>query len=222
MNEERRILRIGIDGQWEATEFATSLNALDHLYTLRFGLTLESEELRELRDSYLDAPFPIIPRSLRALRWVRNAPASFFRPEGGPIRASGRLIETTSELLEPREHLMVQRIIYGSPGISDLAGIGEIVGHVKDLLMRLIEYWSTRRQRALENKHRELENRQLQIEIAQEFVGLAQQLGYTKREMRQLVASVVEEQRPIVQQIAAGKITSADIIEGEPHSHDSL
>ena len=82
--------------------------------------------------------------------------------------------------------------------------------------MRLIEYWSTRRQRALENEHRELENRQLQIEIAQEFVGLAQQLGYTKREMRQLVASVVEEQRPIVQQIAAGKITSADIIEGEP------
>ncbi|MBI4469822.1 MAG: hypothetical protein HY650_10940 [Acidobacteria bacterium] len=37
INEDREALRVGIDGAWEAGEIATSLNALDHLYTLRFA-----------------------------------------------------------------------------------------------------------------------------------------------------------------------------------------
>ncbi len=103
----------------------------------------------------------------------------------------GPLTIQASELLEPEERLVVQRVLYGSPGIKDLVGVGEIVGHVKDLLVRLIEHWSTRRQRSLENERRELENQQLQVEIAKQFVGLARELGYTKKEMRQLVSSVV-------------------------------
>jgi HAMP domain-containing protein len=92
--------------------------------------------------------------------------------------------------------------------------MGEIVGHVKDLLLRLIDHWSTRRQRALENDRRSLENQQLQVEIAKQFVGLAKELGYSKRELRQVVALVVHEQEPLVWLIAAGKITSADSIDG--------
>jgi hypothetical protein len=53
------------------------------------------------------------------------------------------------------------------------------------------------------------------VEIAKQFVGLAQDLGYTKREMRQLVAAVVHEQQPLVKLITAGKITSADSIDGQ-------
>lgn len=219
MNEERQVLRVGIDGEWEAGEFATSLNALDRLYTLRFAIALELEELRELRDFWMDAPFPPFPHSPRSLRrWAKLAPPSFFRPERAPLLSGGRVTPLVSELLEPQERLIVQRVLYGSPGIKDLAGIGEIVGHVKDLLVRLIEHWSTRRQRSLENERRELENQQLQVEIAKQFVGLAQELGYTKREMRQLVASVVLEQRPLVQLVTAGKITSAETIDNEPHS----
>jgi HAMP domain-containing protein len=219
MNEERQILRVGIDGEWEANEFATSLTALDRLYTLRFVLALEAEELRELRDFYMDAPFRPFPGSIRLLRrWARLAPPSIFRLERAPVLGRGPLTTQASELLEPEERLVVQRVLYGSPGIKDLVGVGEIVGHVKDLLVRLIEHWSTRRQRSLENERRELENQQLQVEIAKQFVGLAQDLGYTKKEMRQLVSSVVLEQRPLVRLIAAGKITSADTINNGPNS----
>lgn len=218
MNEERQILRVGIDGAWEAGEFATSFNALDRLYALRFALALELEELRELRDFYMDAPFPPFPRSLRSLRaWARLAPPSVLRSGRAPLLGRGELpFAVASELLEPDERLVVQRVLYGSPGIKDLVGIGEIVGHLKDLLVRLIEHWSTRRQRSLENERRELENQQLQVEIAKQFVGLAQELGYTKKETRQLVSAVVLEQRPLVRLVAAGKITSADTIAGEP------
>jgi HAMP domain-containing protein len=220
MNEERQVLRVGIDGTWEVGEFAASFNALDRLYTLRFALALELEELRELRDLYMGAPFPPFPRSLRSLRaWARLAPPSILRSGRAPLLGLWQApIAVASELLEPDERLAVQRVLYGSPGIKDLVGIGEIVGHVKDLLVRLIEHWSTRRQRSLENERRELENQQLQVEIAKQFVGLAQELGYTKKETRQLVSAVVLEQRPLVRLVSAGKITSADTITGEPPS----
>jgi HAMP domain-containing protein len=218
MNEETQVLRIGIDGRWEATEFAKSLTSLDRLYTVRFALALESEELHELRDFYLDAPFPPYPGSPRFFRrWAKLIPPSVLRAERMPLITGSQPAVLTSDLLEPQERLVVQRVLYGSPGIKDLVGIGEIVGHVKDLLLRVIEYWSTKRQRELENDRKELENQQLQVEIAKGFVGLARELGYSKKEMRQLVGSVVREQRPLIQLVAAGKITSADIIDKESH-----
>ena len=220
MNQERQrqLLRIGIDGEWEAGELATSLSVLDWLYTVGFVLALEAEEVAELSDSYVvDAPRPAFSHSPRSLRrWARLTSPSLLRLERAPL--PGQPTVAPSELLEPEERLVVKRVLYGSPGIQDLAGVGEIVGHVKDLLVRLIEHWLARRQRLLENERRELENQQLQVEIAKQFVGLAQEIGYTKKEMRQLVASVVRAQRPLARLIAAGKITSADMINNEPES----
>ena len=221
MDAEKQVLRIGIEGRWEANEFAQSLSALDRLYTLRFGLALEKQELIELRDVFLDAPFPPFSRSLRYLRhWTRVAPSTLLRSERAALVAGGRITSVSSELLEPDERLVVQRVIYGSPGIKDLAGVGEIVGHLKDLLLRLIDHWSTKQRRSLENRHLELENerlelenRQRQVEVAKQFVGLAGELGYTEQERRQLVAAVMHEQQPIVTLISAGKITSVDAID---------
>lgn len=213
MNDETQVLRIGIDGRWEATEFASSLNAIDRLYTLRFGLAMEQEELRDLRELYFNGPVPPFPSSMRYLRrWAELTPTMLRHPQWTPLTSASR-VTAVSKLLEPRERLVVQRVIYGSPGIKDLAGIGEIVGHVKDLLIHLIDHWSTRRQRDLENNRRELENQQLQVEIAKQFVELADGLGYSKREMRQLVSEVIYEQKPLLDLIAAGKITSADTVD---------
>lgn len=216
MNEETQVLRIGIDGRWEASDFARSFTALDRLYTLRFAIDLELEELHEIRDFYRDAPFPPFPYSPRYFRrWGKLIPPSLFHAERAPVLSGIETGSLTSDLFEPQERLVVQRVLYGSPGIKDLVGIGEIVGHVKELLLRVIEHWSTRRQRDLENERRELENQQLQVEIAKKFVDLAGDLGYSKREMRQLVASVVREQRPLIQLVAGGKITSADTVDNE-------
>jgi hypothetical protein len=213
MNDETQVLRIGIDGRWEASEFAASLTALDRLYTLRFGLSLEQDDLHYLSELYLDAPIPPFPSPTRYLRsWAKLTPPAYLRSERTPLTSSKR-ISAVSRLLEPGERLVVQRVSYGSPGIKDLAGVGETVGHVKDLLVRLIDHWSTRRQRKLENDRRELENQQLQVEIAKQYVALAQELGYSKQEMRQLVSTVMHEQKPLMGLIASGKITSADTVD---------
>lgn len=216
MDESIQLLRLGIDGHWEAREFAASYTALNRLYTFRLGLTVESEELQDVRNFYMDLPFPSSARSMKHFRrWAKQFPPAFLRSEIAPSLASPEGLALWEELFEPQERLVVRRVIYGSPGVNDLAGVGEIIGHVKDLLVRIIEHWSTRRQRDLENERRELENEQLEIQIAKEYVGLAKEIGYSKREIRQLVASVVREQRPLIQLVAAGKVTSADTIDNE-------
>ncbi|MGN7100335.1 hypothetical protein ACTHR6_01915 [Ralstonia holmesii] len=211
MDTERQVLRINIDGRWEASEFAASFSALDRLYTFRLGLEMEYEELRELRRFYFDTPFPSSMRYMR--RWAVAARSSLLHPDRAPLVSAAR-ISAISELLEPDERLVVRRISYASPGIKDLAGIGEIIGHVKDLLLHLIDLWSTRRQRSLENERRELENQQLQVAIAKEFVSFAKELGYSQGEMRQIVALVIREQQPLVRLITKGKITSAESVDG--------
>lgn len=213
MNDETQVLRIEIDGRWEATEFVAALSAIDRLYTLRFGLALEQEELHDLREIYLNARVPPVLSSVRYLRRGQELdPTILPFPEWTPVTTASR-ITAISKLLEPSERVVVQRVIYGSPGITDLIGISPIVGDIKDLLVRLIDHWSTRRQRDLENDRRELENRQLLVENAKRFVDLASDLGYSKREMRQIVSTLMQELKPLMGLIAAGKITSADTVD---------
>ena len=40
-----------------------------------------------------------------------------------------------SQLLEPEERLKVRCISYASPGATDLAGIGTVIGHIKDFIL---------------------------------------------------------------------------------------
>jgi hypothetical protein len=212
--QNSRVLRVGIDGRWEASEFAQSLSSLDRLYSLKFGLHLAKQEFNEFREFFLDDFSRPISRSGRYLaNWARLVPLATSRSGLDALVVNGRISPLTAELLEPEERLVLRRVIYGSEGIKDLAGIGEIVGHVKDLLLRLIDLWSTRNKRTLESERLELENRKLQVEVAKDFVGLARDLGYTQQEVRQLVAAVMSEQQPLVQLISAGKITSADSID---------
>jgi hypothetical protein len=194
MNEEPKVLRIGIEGHWEAREFAESLHVLDYLYTMRLLIALEFEDLREYREH------------------MKLYPPPFFHGESS-LLALVKLHTLRSDLLEPQERLAIQRIHYGSPGIKDVIGIGEIIKHLKDFLIHLIDLAVTKRRRELENERRQLENQKLQIENAKKFVELAQKCGCSKTEMRQLVGEVVRASVPLQQLAAAGKITSAETID---------
>lgn len=61
--------------------------------------------------------------------------------------------------------LRIIKIRYGSPGFQDVAGVGVIVGHIKDFILQIIENMTNR-------KRRRLENRQLEIENARKFLEL--------------------------------------------------
>ncbi len=93
-----------------------------------------------------------------------------------------------------------------APGFADLAGIGTVVGHLKDLIIKLIERRDARRERELGEERAELENEQIRLENARSFVALARDLGYSDTDLRSLAAHVDRKQEPLMHLIEHRKI----------------
>jgi hypothetical protein len=133
-----------------------------------------------------------------------------FRSERSLLVFESRISDALPNLIEPAERLAVQHVTYGSKGFKDLAGIGVVIGHLKDFIIHLIDLYATKPQRELDNVHRQLENDRLRIENAERLVDLTQKLGYSKIERRQFVNAVLHEQQHVEHLISLGKITSVE------------
>src|SRR4051812_21075906 len=119
------VLSFEIDGNWYAPEMGVFLTQVDDLYRMYLGLELikDNEYIRD----YL--------RDMRA-----NNEQHLSLTKGLVI------ISHKAQFIN---HLRVVRLQYASPGVQDLAGIGVIVGHIKDLVLRLIDLATSRKERRL-------------------------------------------------------------------------
>lgn len=208
MDETRQIIRLELDGRWSAEEFGRAILCLSDLYDLRLFLELLREEWRDLDHIYMEL-MDLRPRSYswrrRLARWG-PLPWVLGLPHGVPPALDEAQLGRLSQLLEPNERLEVRRINYASPGSADLAGLGAVVGHIKDFVLKLIERRDLKRQRDLSDERAELENDRLRLENARQFVGLARDLGYSETEVRRMIAYVDDKQEPLAQLIAHQKL----------------
>ena len=220
MDSSVQVLRLGIEGRWTCQEFTSLLSSVEDLYNLRLILEVLREDSREFDEIFFEMmhmpPFR---------RWRRKARLGFplaLSPLGLPASAalSTTQLPRLSEYLSPGEALEVRRISYASPGVSDLAGIGSIVGHVKDFAVRVIELWTERDQRRLQNEGRALDNEAKRIANAREFVSLASDLGYTDVEIRQFAAFADERQRILGNLVERQKLVTARIREPQEDSNE--
>jgi len=212
MREKIEILRLGIDGRWAAEEMGRSLLHIQDLYNLRLIIQVIYEDWRDLERLYDELMH--FPSFRRGKRRRLIYPALFSNPYQIPpaIPLVSQDLIRISNFLYPQEKLEVQRIQYGSEGFKDLAGIGEIVGHIKDFILKLIEHKSAKRQRELENEEKEIRNQQLRIENARSFVALAKECGYSEPEIRSLVHFVDDRQQTLVDLIDTDKIRSVRLL----------
>jgi hypothetical protein len=209
--QTHEILRVEIEGEWTAEEFAKSFRSFDELYSLRALIQVEHESLDELEMYAHDFP-PFMrrfPRRLRALYLARGVPFLGVVPPLIDLRAP----EAAFGLLEPQERLRVTRVQFSSPGFKDLAGLGEVVGHVKDFVLRLIDLYVGRDQRRIENEIREADLSSKRLDNARKFVELARDCGYTKTDMRKLVQRTDSRQGDLISLITTGKIRDAKLID---------
>ena len=129
----------------------------------------------------------------------------------------------------PQTELEVCQIQYSSPGFTDLAGVGTVVGHIKDFLFRLIDYRVHSRRRNLEDDHLaaqntkinleneaiRLRNAQLQMENARQFLELAKANGFSEDEIQKLMQPVNGVQETLVRLVSDGRIESVELREKE-------
>lgn len=125
----------------------------------------------------------------------------------------------------PQAELEVCQIHYSSPGFTDLGGVGTVIGHIKDLFLRLIDYRLQARRRtleeeliAVENAKKNLENEtiklkniQLRIENARQFLELAKNSGFTEEEIKKLIPPVVQVQETLVRLVSDGRIETVEL-----------
>jgi hypothetical protein len=217
MDRTVQILRLNMEGRWLADELGSCMSDLSALYDLRMCLELLREDETDwelLFDELMHFP-PLRRRFKRRLLRQQLFP---FAPLAAQIDITK--VSTLREYLEPSERLEVRRLNYASPGTSDLAGVGAIVGHVKDFVHKLIDRHDTRRQRELNDERAAAEIDHIRIENARSFVALAKDLGYSEMETRKLVTYVDEKQDMLIRLVDQKKLTGASIV-GEEQSSSS-
>lgn len=221
MDRTVQVLRLNMDGRWLADELGSYVSDLAALYDLRMVLELMREDQLDW-EHYFDELWHFGPmRRQFKRRFLRRQmfPMPFLPLSSAQIDVTQ--LSALREYLEPSERLEIRRLNYASPGVSDLAGVGAIVGHVKDFVVKLIDRHDTRRQRDLNDERAAAEIDRIRLENARNFVALGKDLGYSETEMRKLVAHVDEKQDTLVRLIDQKKLTGASIIgDGQSNSND--
>jgi len=222
MNTEPQSLRLEMDGSWECPDLGRMCLHIEDIYNLRLVLQFMLEDVKEWQDELRENPdfFFLRRKMARALRIGAYSPITEAIPLStllDPLQ-----LRRLAAILGSSGPLRIRRIEYASPGFTDLTGVGQIVGHLKDFLVQLIEICrpSSREQRQLENRQREVDIRQREISNAREVVALAKDIGLSETEIQRMVLWMDDRQETFIQLINEGKLTGVRLIEhddGDDH-----
>jgi hypothetical protein len=217
MDRTTSLIRLELDGRWGVDEIGQCFSSLADLYDLRLYLESVRDDQRDFERFYEELlHFGPVSRRWKH-RLARAGPLPWMAGYGLQtlIPIDDSHLSRLRGLFDSEERLEVRRITYASPGFADLAGLGTVVGHLKDFLLRLMERRDNRRQRELNDERAELENDRLRLENARQFVALARDLGYSDTDMRALTLHVDNKQGPILKMVEQRKLSGISTIEGE-------
>jgi hypothetical protein len=106
--------------------------------------------------------------------------------------------------------LRVDKIKFASPGVHDFIGFGEVIGHIKETLFKVIEIFQTKDKRKLEEKRMEIENEMLSIEKNQKIIATYKELGFTNDQILQILGYENSNIKIISKLIEDKKITNVN------------
>jgi hypothetical protein len=223
-DESFKVIRFEIDGHWTVEDMRLFLTSVEDLYNLKFLLQISHFENFTSEDFYqmdfllerMDFPYKFFkhPEEFAEFLFLLQSttPASKL--------ATFETLQEHINLLQPNEKLKVRRINYASPGLTDLAGLGSIVGHLKDFLQFVIKegkHWtSSREEQNLKNEEQKLKNDEQRIKNTREFITVvkeAREIGMPELEIRKLVNWVEEKEDTIAQLVSEDKIKDVLLLE---------
>lgn len=204
MIDEHTRLRLNIDGRWSAVDMSACFAAMNDLYSIRQILHVVEGDVNRFR-FYFDG-LRLYDRITKFEELSSLRRAYDLSVIGREILIADRLVE----VLEPFEQLQVFAIRFGSEGFQDFTGLGSAIGHVKDLVIKLIEVAIGQRKRRLEEDGIELENHAKRLKIARDHIEIARDLGYSEMEIRKMIYWIDERQLVLVKLAQEGKLIGVD------------
>ena len=202
------MLRVEIAGNWAASEFAEFYGAADEIYTLFALIDIERREQYEMEELYhewlMRGP-GMMKGSFRRWRRFRGMQMPI---EDGPLITPSNTQERLMLLADDGERLLVRRCQFASPGSIDFTGIGAALGHLKDLVLGLSK---------LGPERREIEARAdiLEHDLLKQQISTLLDLGYTKKQVRKIVATTNPTVSRLEKLVQHGKVIDARVIDGD-------
>ncbi|MCP3369651.1 hypothetical protein [Bradyrhizobium cajani] len=199
--KEASILRISIDRTWRATEFSElfqrmeTLNELSHFGLLKvdgqssMGIFRSRFARRFRHDAFwMDAEFEGHIEEQVEAETIRD----FVRETANPIP------------------LHVARIQFASPGFTDLAGIGKVIGEIRRFVMAIVERYDAKEDRALARAEKEQTVISKKIANAERLLNLSNKMGLDHQTRNMMVRQALDIDRYIEEKVIDRQITSFD------------
>ncbi|MBA3598008.1 MAG: hypothetical protein H0W40_11630 [Methylibium sp.] len=107
--------------------------------------------------------------------------------------------------------LSVLRCTYASPGITDLAGLAQTLGHVKDFVLHLITHRATLHERRLREELLAEELRAARLQNVHKQIELLKSVGYKDIQCRKLLAEFSESAVALAALVDRGLVERVEV-----------
>lgn len=191
---ELAVLRIPVDGEWEANEWAEFLNAMDGFYSKLAILEIaEQLVMRVTEPPSEDARLSNRVGRLMALVTDTTRSSQDF------LKRDDFHFERQLDIDIPPV-LVVIALQYGSKGYTDLLGHGEILKSICGSFNKLVAFFANR-------KKKKLENQILTMKLIDIRVEQFEKTGATKEEIAKYRLALLKDIDPVLRkQIRDGKL----------------
>ena len=207
------MLRIEIAGVWTAKDFANFYKSINDIYSIFVVILIEIESAKDFNMQYIqflthESSHGRIDRKMYYELLERQRYTGFGY---GPIDISR--FRDASELLENSEKLKVRRCEYASPGATDFTGIGQALGHLKDLILKCIDARLTRNERNIKNEILEHERDSAALKNLQARLSILKELGYSRSQIRKILMEASPALAKLESLAQHGLITDASTLD---------
>ena len=157
-------MKVSIDKTWTALDFATLFEAIDRFY-LFFALVRVADRIL-ISESAGDTEL---------VAWKDDVFRSFTS------------LQDFHSSIPREDDLFVKKLTFASPGGIDFLGVAALVGHLKEVLLRLLELNATRRERQAKAALIEIEVEMARLKAVKEHLTILKELGFTNAERQKLL-----------------------------------
>jgi hypothetical protein len=206
MANELAVLRIPVDGEWEANDWAEFFNAVDNIYS-RLAI-LEIAEQLLTRDTKRPREKVELSNRVRRLMALATDPS---RRSQDFLKDDDFRFEKQLQIDIPPV-LVVIALKYGSEGFSDFLGHGKVVKAICSSFDKLIDTLAG-------HKGRKIANRIAQTKLNDELVEQFVKAGATTEQAEQYRRALLEDSDPVFRKlIKKGKLPKkAEILTPPPN-----
>ena len=129
------------------------------------------------------------------------------------IRGSREIL--VSEKVHVAQKLVVSRTEHNSPGFTDLTGLGQIIGHLKDFLIKLVDLYASKEERHHKNSKLRHESEMARLDVIERKLSIMKNAGYDERSIKQVAAEISPHINFFIEASSRGLITHVEDIASE-------